>query len=270
MKLFSLRDAANEDAGVLALLECFERPRSFYIELPPQANPWNLPFVLHEFAQRGESTVDSQWTLRWVRSRLVPTERQNLGEVLRTNNLSTYDELRLLELTDGRCSQDECYLMPLRAHQLPAWYEERLTTRMTDVFTLSGLRLLACFCDGQALLCNMDELLADSRSFSHVLADEEVFDRATLQAGGHGVRWGEDLQVQSQTLRRAGVSSGLISADIAAFARQATLDTSEVTRLLGCSRQNVSDLVRRGSLVPIKSTARGPLFLRSDVYARLA
>ena len=87
MKLFSLRDAANEDAGVLALLECFERPRSFYIELPPQVDPWNLPFVLHEFAQRGESTVDSQWTLRWVRSRLVPTERQNLGEVLRTTNL---------------------------------------------------------------------------------------------------------------------------------------------------------------------------------------
>ena len=108
MKRFALRDAANESAGVLALLECSERLRSFYIELPPHVDPWDLPFVLHEFARRGEPTVDSQWALRWVRSRLVPTERQNLGEVLRANNLQSYDELSLLELTEGRCSQDEC------------------------------------------------------------------------------------------------------------------------------------------------------------------
>ena len=270
MKRFALRDAANESAGVLALLECFERLRSFYIELPPHVDPWDLPFVLHEFARRGEPTVDSQWALRWVRSRLVPTERQNLGEVLRTNNLQSYDELSLLELTEGRCSQDECYLVPLREDQLPAWYTERRETRMTDVFALDGLRLLACFRDGESLLCDMGELLANSRIFSRVLADEELFGRATLQAGGHGVCWGETLLVSSHALRNAGTSTGLVASDIVALGRQAVLDTSEVARIMDCSRQNVSDLVRRGRLTPIKSTTRGPLFMRSDVYARLA
>ncbi|MBR3315307.1 MAG: helix-turn-helix domain-containing protein [Atopobiaceae bacterium] len=269
MKRFALRDVANESAGTLALLECFERPRTFYIELSPHVDPWDLPFVLHEFAQRNEPTVDSQWALRWVRSRLVPTERQNLGEVLRTNNLQSYDELRLLELTEGRCSQDECYLVPLREDQLPAWYAERREARMTDVFALDGLRLLACFCDGEVLLCDMGEHLANSRTFSHVLADEELFGRATLQAGGHGVRWGKTLLVSSHALRNAGTSTGLVASDIAALGRQAVLDTAEAARIMDCSRQNVSDLVRRGRLTPIKTTTRGPLFLRGDVYARL-
>lgn len=81
--------------------------------------------------------------------------------------------------------------------------------------------------------------------------------------------WGETLQMSSENMRDVGVDLGFAMADIAASVRQATLDTAEVARLLGCGRQNVSDLVRRGRLVPIKSTARGPLFLRGDVYARL-
>ena len=269
MKRFELRDAANESAGTIAILECFDCPRSFYIELPPHVDPWDLPFVLHEFARRDELTVDACWSLRWVQSRLVPTERQNLGEVLRENGLDNYDELRLLEMTEGRCAQDDCYLAPLRSGRMPAWYEERQTTRMTDVFALDGRRLLACFHDGQVLLCGMAKILEHSRSFARVLADETIFDRATMQAGGHGVRWGEALQVSSATLRAQGVDSGLTTTDIAALARQVTLDTAEVAHLLGCSRQNVSDLVRRGRLTPVKSTARGTLFLRSDVYARM-
>ncbi len=270
MKRFELRDATKEDVGTLALLECYDHPRSFFVELPPHVDPWDLPFILHEFAQRGDLTVDSHWSIRWVQSRLVPTDRQNLGEVLRENGLDAYDELRLMEMTEGRCAQDDCYLVPLRHDQTPAWYEERQAMRMADVFALDGTRLMACFCDGQVLLCDMATLLQDSPSFARILADKALFDRVSMQPGGHGACWGEALQVPLKTLREHGVSMGLVAADIAALARQTTLDTAEVAQLLDCSRQNVSDLVRRGRLIPVKTTARGPLFLRSDIYARLA
>lgn len=269
MRRFALRDAANEDAGILALLECYEREKWFYFEMPPQADPWQLPFVLHEFAQRGEFTVDAQWTLRWVQSRLVPTERQNLGEVLRTNGLDIYDELRLLVLTGGRCSQDDCYLVPLGEGQLPSWYRERLASRALDIYPLERFRILVSFRDGSMALCDMRNILAGERTFARVLEDETVFCRAILQPGGHGVRWGTKLLVSSDTLRRRGRSVALGASDIADLIRQATLETSEVTELLGCTRQNVSDLVKRGKLVPLKTSARGLLFLRSDVYARL-
>ena len=269
MKRFVLRDAANEEAGLLAILECYERDGSFHFELPPHIDPWDLPFILHEFAQRKRSTIDARWSLKWVQSRLVPADRQNLGEVLRTNGLETYDELRLLELTGGRCAQDDCYLVPLGRGQEPAWYRERVSMRLADVYALEGFRLLASFKDGRLALCDMTSMLSDERSFARVLSDEAVFGRATMQAGGHGVRWGEALLVSSDRLREAGCPLGLASSDIAALSRQSTLDAAEVAQLLGCSRQNVSDLVRRGRLVPVKTSARGPLFLRADVYARL-
>jgi len=270
LRRFALRDAANEDAGILALLECYERGgRAFYLELPPQADPWELPFVLHEFAQQGEPTVDARWSLKWVQSRLVPTERQNLGEVLRVNGLDAYDELRLLELTGGRCSQDDCYLVPMENEQLPAWYVERMALRALDVYPLERFRLLVSFRDGATMLCDMQKNLARERSFARVLNDEDVFCRATAQPGGHGVRWGTMLAVASNTLRERGRRVALSASDIAVLARQAVVDTAEVARLLECSRQNVSDLVRRGKLVPLKTSPRGPLFLRSDIYQRL-
>ena len=197
MRVYALRDEEGGASEDLAYLECYERPRAFYLELPPDADPWVLPFILHEFAQRGTLTIDAAWSLRWVQSRLVPPERQNLGEVLRENGLSSYDELSLLELTEGRCSQDACYLVPLTGGDLPAWYTERVSRRLRDVFALSDDRLLALFRSGEVVWLSARNLLGDRRAFARILRDEGTFRRAALQAGGHGVQWCDQLSLSS-------------------------------------------------------------------------
>ena len=141
--------------------------------------------------------------------------------------------------------------------------------RAIDIYPLDRFRVLVSFRDGSTALCDMRSMLAGERTFARVLEDETIFRRAALQPGGHGVRWGTKLLVSSDALRRRGRPVALEASDVADLARQATLETSEVAQLLGCTRQNVSDLVRRGKLVPLKTSARGPLFLRSDIYARL-
>ena len=268
LHIYALRDETNEDAGILAFLECYERPRSFFFELPPHADPWSLPFILHEFAQRGQHTVSADWSLRWVQSRLVPPERQNLGEVLRVNGLSEYDELRLLELTEGRCAQDGCYLVPTGSKDVPGWYTERVRDRLTDAFALSGFRLLLAFGGGKTSIVCARELLADRRPFARVISDEGIFARMALQAGGHGVQWGSSLHASAEELREAGRPLELRTRDLAALIPQALCDTAQAAQILGCTKQNISDLVRRGKLDPIKSGPRLTLFLRSDVLAR--
>ena len=268
MRIYALRDEEGSASEDLAFLECYERPRSFFFELPPDADPWAMPFILHEFAQRGTHTIDATWSLRWVQSRVLPPERQNLGEVLRENGLSDYDELRLLELTEGRCSQDACYLVPLTSYELPAWYAERVSRRLTDVFALSDFRLMGLFRSGEVVWLSARELLDDRRAFARILRDEGAFRRAVLQAGGHGVQWGERLAISSEELLHAGNSLPLSAEDVALVARQALCGTNEVAQLLGCTRQNVSDLVRRGKLPVCKADGRMQLFLRSDVLNR--
>lgn len=178
------------------------------------------------------------------------------------------DELRLLELTEGRCSQDGCYLVPVSYDATPAWYRERVGTRLLDAYALGGFRVLASFRDGKTCVCPIGELLEGRRLFARLISDEAVFTRAALQSGGHGVCWGSSLCVSSDELREAGQDLSLEAPDIAAVSQQALCDVREAAELLGCSRQNISDLVRRGKLVPLKTSARSMLFLRADVLAR--
>ena len=268
MKIFAMHDEFGDPTKDLAFLEYYEREEAFFFELPPDADPWELPFILHEFASRGKLSVDAFWSKRWVQSRLVPPERQNLGEVLRENGLDRYSEFGLLELTGGRCSQDECYLVSMSLERMPAWYWERVDLRAVDAVALPGFRILLMLGDGTTMLCKPKEVLAGKKAFSRVLTEEERFMRLFLQPGGHGVQWGEDLFMAVDELRETGDVLSLSTDDLVHLVDQVVCDTSEVARLLDCSRQNVSDLVRRGRLAPIKTTARGALFLRADILQR--
>ncbi|AZV57954.1 helix-turn-helix domain-containing protein [Clostridium sp. AWRP] len=47
------------------------------------------------------------------------------------------------------------------------------------------------------------------------------------------------------------------------------INTNEAKQILGCTRQNIDDLVKRGKLVPIKVFPRDRLFLKEDVLNRV-
>lgn len=267
MRIYELRDEAREDAGTLAYLECYDEPRSCYLEISPDVDRWDLPFILFEHAARGELSVGADWSLRWVQSRLVPRERQNLGEVLRESGLESYDEFALIDQTEGRCSQDACYLVRTTPAGMPAWYDARLAGRVREACALGGFRLVVAMRDGRARVLDAQKEIGGRREFGRVLADEDAFAQVTVEAGGHGVRWGTALALSSDELAHMGRRLPLGSDDLADIARQLLCDAGEAASLLGCSRQNVSDLVRRGRLVPVETGGRTTLFRRSDVIA---
>ena len=93
MKIFAIRDAAAEEPGDLAYLLYYEADRRFYIELLENADPRETPLLLSTFVKKGEHTVNSYWSKIWVRQRIVPPERQNIGQILRDNDLESYDEI---------------------------------------------------------------------------------------------------------------------------------------------------------------------------------
>ncbi len=53
--------------------------------------------------------------------------------------------------------------------------------------------------------------------------------------------------------------------ELRAFLNDEVVTTTEAIQLIGCSRQNLKQLVDHGTLVPIKQTPRERLFLKSDV-----
>lgn len=52
------------------------------------------------------------------------------------------------------------------------------------------------------------------------------------------------------------------------FLKEEVVNTSEAIEIIGCSRQNLSQLIKSGSLTPIRESSKERLFLKTDVLNR--
>lgn len=191
MKVFAIRDESGNRKKDLAYLLYYENEKKFYIELPEEADPWETPLLLSSFVKRGEKTINSYWSLMWVRQRIIPSDRQNLGQVLKENGLEEYDEFALLMLADGRCAQDDYYLVPLSEKDLPIELWERYQKRIEDVVPLEKGNLLVFFRDGLLKKVDVGKAVENDRRFLPILNRKDFFEKIGIQIGGYGVQWGE-------------------------------------------------------------------------------
>ena len=110
MRKFAIR---NEQVGEkdLAFLYYDETGREYEIEVPETTQSREAPLIIADFIQKGKRKIDKKWSLRWVQQRVTPPERQNIGQILKANNMTEYDEFKLLVKNQGRSCQDECYIV---------------------------------------------------------------------------------------------------------------------------------------------------------------
>ena len=268
MKIFAIRDETDTAGKDLAYLLYYETAKQFYIELPEDADPWQTPMVLSSFARKGETSVNSYWSRLWVQQRIVPSDRQNIAQILRDNGLKEYDEYGLLMLAMGRCAQDDYYLVPLSEKDLPEMIVTRFMKRVEEVVPLSSFNLLVFFRDGTVRRCDMTSYFSSHRSFEVLMRRPDYFDRVQIQTGGHGIRWDESQAISDGSLYRMGKLIPLSLADFRRYAAEQVINAAEAAEILNCSRQYVNELVKAEKLHPIKATEKSTLFLRSEVQKR--
>lgn len=268
MKAFAIRDGYENTGKNLAYLIYYEKEKTFYIELPEEADEWETPLLLSSFVKRGEKTVNAYFSRLWVQQRIVPPDRQNLGRILRENGLREYDEFALLMLANGRCAQDDYYLAPVSKKTLLSEFPKRYAHRVEEVVPLENATLLVFFRNGEVKKCAVQKAAPRNEAFRPVLNREELFCQVGVQVGGYGICWGENLAVSDEALYRTGQKIGLEFSDFVSFLKYRTVNAEEAARLLECSRQNISDLVKRGKLHPVKTGAKNTLFLKSEILQR--
>ena len=76
------------------------------------------------------------------------------------------------------------------------------------------------------------------------------------------------MSVTDTMLYRIGKKVPLSVSDFKNFVAQRVINATEAAELLNCSRQNLSDLTKRGKLHPIKSSKKNTLYLKSEVLKR--
>ncbi|MBQ3500747.1 MAG: helix-turn-helix domain-containing protein [Oscillospiraceae bacterium] len=268
MKIFAIRDESAAEQTDLAYLLYYEVEKRFYIELPDNADPWETPLLLSSFVKKGEKTVNSYWSKIWVQQRIVPTDRQNLGQILKENNLKEYDEFGLLMLSMGRCAQDDYYLAPVDETQLPEQIKERFSKRIEDIIPLENYSLLVFFRDGTIKKCELKEHFEKKAVFNILLRNENLFFNIHLQTGGHGVEWDDNMCITDSMLYGIGKDIPLSASDFRNFVMHRVVNVAEAAEILGCTRQNIDYLTKTGKLHPIKSTEKNTLYLKSEILKR--
>ena len=258
MKIFDIFDEENSrSAGTLC---CFGS--DFIIELCPDLDEWNAPLLFTGFVRKGIYTIPRDISLLWVRERIVPLERQNIGAILRNHKMKEYDELRLLELSGGKCSQDRLCIRKLDT--LPSYVSERMKKNLTGAFVSDENSLICFFADGSVKRVDLRKL-EGAYDTDKVLSNKQLLESGHMGSGGFFITFNESIDVPTAVLYDLGAELNVKKEEFLAFAKKNLLDTTETCEALSCSRQNVAYLVKQKALVPIKEGVKGNLYLREDV-----
>lgn len=263
MKIFAIRDESASRQVDLAYLLYYERQKTFYIEVPKERTEWEVPLLISSFVKRGEYTINAYWSRLWVQQRIVPADRQNLGQILKENGLREYDEYRLLMLCAGRCAQDDYYLKAV-AEEVEE-LEERFRKKVEDVLVLEEMRLLIFFRDGEIRKCSLREYFERNRKFKALLMYPAHFDEVRVQAGGYGICWNEEMVISDGELHQIGEEIPISAGDFHRYVQQNLVNSAEAAKILGCSRQNIEKMIDGGRLHPVKRFAKSMLLLRAEV-----
>jgi len=108
LKTFGLHDdALGRQVGIFRYDDDNKR---FSMSLFPNIPTADLPLSLEIFAGNGKYELDSADVTTWIRGRICPSGRQNIGSILKELELEEYDEFGILMHTMARCDKDELYL----------------------------------------------------------------------------------------------------------------------------------------------------------------
>jgi len=267
MKIFAIKDELNK-ALTLAFLFCFPSTGECYIEIPSNVNYLDLPIILSHFAEKKQYTVDCYWTKKFIEERIIPSDRQNLGQILKENNLDYYDPLRLLEISDGRCAQDDCYIQKISETELPSEILRRRKNLISECVPYSEKQLFVTFADNTTAIFDMEKRQTETDWISRVLRYYEIFSEGRVVAGGSCIAW-NDYMLTYDIIHENSQLLPFSAEFLRNLAVREIVSTTEAMEMLNCSRQNIDDLVKRGRLNPIPMKANTKMFFRKDIKSLL-
>lgn len=260
MKAFDIYD--EERGCSVGTLLSYEKEKSFVIELTTDLDEWTAPLLFTSYVKKNIYTIPRDISLLWVRGRIVPPDRQNIGSILTNHHLKSYDEGKLLEISEGRCVQDALCVKPLE--ELPDYVLLRQKQNCKNCFVTTDSRIVVFFEDGKTKIVELPSL-ADADLAEKLTAHPALLRSAKIGPGGYCITFNDSIDIAAHALYHIGNEVPLSLADFLEFSNRNLLDTTEACNLLGCSRQNISYLVKEDYLTPVRENVRGNLYLKDDL-----
>ncbi|MBP3337922.1 MAG: hypothetical protein J6L69_00775 [Lachnospiraceae bacterium] len=263
MKSYAIYDEDLNRTSAVGYLFYYEKSSSFIIELCDDLNEWDAPLLFQNYVKRGIYTISRDVSLMWVRERVIPSGRQNIGSILKNHKLKKYNEMSLLLLSRGKCIQDGCYIV--QAEDIPEDIKERMKKNVLDCFVTEGNQLVCMFKDNTVRVVDIEKLIEKYRDISYVLKKKELMDSVKVGVGGYSILFNDSIEIQTYDLRKIGVLLPLSTKDFCNFIKKNVVDTSTACDVLQCSRQNLSYLVNERKIEPIIYGTKENLYLKGEI-----
>lgn len=269
MKSYAIYDEELDETFAIGYLFYYEKSRSFVIELSADLDEWDAPLLFQRLVREKKYTVPRDISLLWVKERVIPSGRQNIGSILKNHKLKDYSEMALLSLSKGRCAQDNCYITEISEEKIPENIKDRMKKNLWECFPTEDNQIVCLFKDDIVKKVEISLLLEQYKDISYVLKNRTLLDSVKVGAGGYSIIFNDSIEIQTSDLRRIGQTLPLTSKDFYNFVRRNVLDTTKTCDMLQCSRQNLSYLVKEEKIKPIIYGTKENLYLKGEIEKKL-
>ena len=265
MRIFAIHEDEIDKNNPIGMLIYYERSNHFIIELCDFLDEWNAPLLFASFVKKGLFTIPHQYAKLWVQERVIPTDRQNIGMILKNAKLTKYDECKLLWLSRGKSSQDSCYLKEVKENEIPEWLKERQADNIYESFPYVDGRIICLLRNDTAIEVDLTKCMDEAPKLYSVLKNERLLSTLTVDQGGYGITFNDNIFIEKRILIDNGVILPIYAKVFDAFAKHSIINTTEACEILECSRQNLNYFVKQNLLHPIKDSWKENVFLKGDV-----
>ncbi len=265
MKIYAIHDKETQGDLALGYLFYYEKANAYMIELDDCLDEWDAPVLFQGLVKRGIYTVPKEIALLWVRERVIPSGRQNIGSILKNAKLNEYNEMALLTLSKGKCSQDSCYIEEIKSEELPEKIRKRRDQNIVECFPTEEKQILCLFRDDSVRKLDLSMLAEHNKDMVKVLKNPDLLYAVKVGVGGYSISFDEAIEIPSSTVREEGTLLPIRAGDILGFARTNIVDTTTACDMLQCSRQNLSYLVKTKKIVPIICGAKENFYTKGEI-----
>lgn len=265
MKSYVIFDDGLDRMSAIGYLFYYEKSESFIIELCEDLEEWDAPLLFQKLVRENIYTVSRDISSMWVKERVIPSGRQNIGSILKNHRMKEYNEMILLGLSKGRCSQDECYIREIETADIPENIKDRMKKNLWECFPTEDHQLICMFKDDQVKKVDLTMLAEKYRDISYVIKNKKLLDSVQVGVGGYSVIFNDSIEIQTSDLRRVGLQIPLTSKDFYNFVCRNVIDTTKTCDILQCTRQNLSYLVKEEKMKPIIYGTKENLYLKGEI-----
>ncbi len=236
MKIYEIR---NKNL-IYAYLFFDFNTKNYYIEINEDNECQPIFFKL--FLNNNKKILNNYWTNRFISERIIPYERQNIGNILKENNISYYSEILMYVKSMGKSSMDDSFLKEIKEDDLNKNIKKRRKHLIIDFMLLKN-KMIVFFKNNKTKIINIEE--NSNIPFLSSFGEEIIFDN--------------NYRLDYEYVYSHGKKSDLTYNDLINYMKLNLYNSHDIEEEYNISRQYVNKINQR--LIKIKDN----IYLKNDI-----